>query len=198
MNLLILVGINIGFGLLVPQIDNSAHLGGLIAGFIASVIVRMPGRKSAMIQVSAFLLYVLLTAGLVAYGVTANEENPAYQLMNAEQLLTQNKYEEVVDVATTGLTMDGKLSPDLESRLLFQRSYAYIQLGRIDQAIADLEKSTELNDQFAEAYYNLAILYDDQGTDALATEHIQTAYELDSGNKDIQQLYERITGKPAQ
>ncbi|MFP3361059.1 rhomboid family intramembrane serine protease, partial [Planococcus sp. SIMBA_143] len=39
---LIILAINIVFGFLVPQVDYSAHLGGLAAGFIASAIIHLP------------------------------------------------------------------------------------------------------------------------------------------------------------
>ncbi|WP_175615346.1 rhomboid family intramembrane serine protease [Piscibacillus halophilus] len=50
-NLIIVIGINILFGLSVPQIDNGAHIGGLIGGFMASQVVHLPKKKSPIIQI---------------------------------------------------------------------------------------------------------------------------------------------------
>ncbi|GAA0443331.1 hypothetical protein GCM10008983_20670 [Lentibacillus halophilus] len=72
MNVILLVGINIIFGLSVPQIDNGAHMGGLIAGFMASAAVQLPGKKWPGIQIPAWILYGLLAVGLIVYGVAAN------------------------------------------------------------------------------------------------------------------------------
>ncbi|TRM12710.1 rhomboid family intramembrane serine protease [Lentibacillus cibarius] len=195
MNLLVIIGINILFGLMAPQIDNGAHMGGLLAGFIASAVVHLPGKRAALMQILALILYVLFTAGLVSYGVNHNITSPAYQLMNTQLLNDDGKYEAVIDAVTTELTKDDDLDSDLESQLLFQRSYAYIQLGKINPAIDDLEHSAELNKQFTEAHYNLAILYAEKGNEKEAARHIRTAYQLTPDEQDIRRMYEQITGQ---
>ncbi|MFD1363056.1 rhomboid family intramembrane serine protease [Lentibacillus salinarum] len=192
MNLLIIIGINIVFGLSVPQVDNGAHMGGLLAGFIASAILNLPKKRNRRLQFSALVLYGLIMAGLVIYGTEHNRSNPAYQLMQAEQLITEEQYEEVVDVVTKGLQTSDTIDTELESHLLFQRSYAFIQLNRVDQAVEDLEQSTDLNNNFAKAHYNLAVLYGNQSLEDKAAYHIEEAHELDPDNQDIQQLYEQI------
>ncbi|SFA71012.1 rhomboid protease GluP [Lentibacillus halodurans] len=193
-NLLIIIGINIVFGLSVPQVDNGAHLGGLITGFMASAMLYLPKKKNRVIQLSALMLYLLIVFGLIVYGVDHNRNSPSYQLMNAEQLITEEAFEEAIDAATKGLDTSSDLESELESHLLFQRSYAHIQLNNAEQAITDLEKSIESNDAFAEAHYNLAILYGNHDAEDRAAEHIEKAYELDPDNQDIQQLYEQIIG----
>lgn len=67
--ILILIGINIIFGLSVPQIDNSAHIGGLITGFLASAIVGLPKKRNIFIQSAGFIVYVIVIAGLIVYGL---------------------------------------------------------------------------------------------------------------------------------
>lgn len=194
MNLLIIIGINIVFGLSVPQVDNGAHMGGLITGFIASAILYLPKKKNGTIQVSAIFVYGLIVFGLVVYGLENNENNPSYQLMKAEQLIAEEQHEEVIDTTTKGLQISDNIDREVESNLLFQRAYGHIQLNNVDQAITDLEKSIELNDAFPQAHYNLAIVYDNNEREDRAVEHIEKAYELDPDNEDIEQLYEQLTG----
>ncbi|HLR62403.1 MAG TPA: rhomboid family intramembrane serine protease [Lentibacillus sp.] len=194
MNLLFIIGINIVFGLIVPQVDNGAHMGGLITGFVASAILFLPKKKNGLIQLSAVILYMLIVPALVVCGVDHNKNSPSYLLMKAEQLISEEQYEEVVDVATKGLQTSNQIEDELESHLLFQRSYAYIELNSIDQAITDLEKSVELNDKFSRAHYNLAVLYGNNGVKDKAVKHINKAYELEPGNEDIEKLYEQLTG----
>lgn len=189
-SLFIIIGINLVFGFLVPQVDNGAHLGGLLAGFIASAILHLPGKKKTAIQFSALAAYGLIIVGLLTFGMANNLNNPSYLLMKSELLNGQEQYEEVVDTATEGLEDPG----DVEGRLLFQRSYAFIRLGENAQAISDLQKAIKINSEFTQAHYNLAILYYNSGELNKATERIETAYELNPDAKDIQQLYEEITG----
>src|SRR5690625_6447818 len=140
--LLILIGINVVFGFVVPQIDNGAHLGGLIAGFLASAIVHLPTKRKWQIQIPAFIFYTAALAGLIIFGVQYNENNASYQLMHIDESIKEEDYEAVVESATKGL----ENPDDLEAHLLFQRSYAYIELNKYDLALSDLDrKSTRLN-----------------------------------------------------
>lgn len=189
--LLILIGINVVFGFVVPQIDNGAHLGGLIAGFLASAIVHLPTKRKWQIQIPAFIFYTAVLAGLIIFGVQHNENNASYQLMHIDELIKEEDYEAVVESATKGLE-----NPDnLEAHLLFQRSYAYIELNKYDLALSDLERSIHFEDTLPEAYYNLALLYNDDGEPEKAEEAIRQAYKLKPEDHAFINLYEQITGE---
>ncbi len=71
-NVLLILIINLVFGLLVPQIDMGAHLGGLIGGYIASAIVFVPRKRQRFIQISALILYFIGIISLGYYGITVN------------------------------------------------------------------------------------------------------------------------------
>ncbi|GAB4073447.1 rhomboid protease YqgP [Barrientosiimonas marina] len=191
-NVLILIVINIVFGLSMAHVDNGAHIGGLIAGFIASAIMHLPGRRNWIVQISFLLIYVLIIGGLVNYGIDHNKNDPSYQLMQSQQLVSDGQYEKAADLATSGLEKSDNLDTELESHLLFQRSFAYIQLNQINQAKTDLEKSVKLNDSFAQAHYNLAILYNEQNATTKAKQSIEQAHELAPDNEDIQRLFEQL------
>ncbi|GAB3051100.1 rhomboid family intramembrane serine protease [Virgibacillus ainsalahensis] len=191
MNVLILVGINVVFGFAVPQVDNGAHLGGLVAGFIAAGIVHLPHKRKPGMQLLAFLVYIAMIYGLITYGVQNNLQNQSYQLMNMEESLKEEKYEEVAEIATEALEMEG----DLDSVLLFQRAFAYIEMNQIELAIEDLEHSIQYDEALPEAYYNLALLYYNEGEDSRAEELIEIAYEKKPEDESFISLYEQITGK---
>ncbi|TQS74547.1 rhomboid family intramembrane serine protease [Ornithinibacillus gellani] len=191
-NVLVLIVINLIFGFSVPQIDNGAHIGGLIAGFIAAAIVSVPGKRKLLTQATAILIYVLASIGLIYFGIENNENNAAYQLAHIEELVQENEYEEIIDRATKALENPG----DFESVLLFQRSYAYIGMEKYDLAIKDLEQSIAL-DELPEAYFNLAILYQDTGETEKADQAVRKAYELNPDDDMYQELYEEITGETA-
>lgn len=46
-NVLLILAINLILGFVVQQIDMAAHIGGLVAGFIASAIIFLPKRKNS-------------------------------------------------------------------------------------------------------------------------------------------------------
>ncbi|WP_373892818.1 rhomboid family intramembrane serine protease [Virgibacillus natechei] len=190
---LILIGINIVFGFTIAQIDMGAHLGGLVGGFIASAIIHLPKNKNFLLQSLAFIVYLIMIYGLVAFGVQNNVNSQSYQLLKVEELLMEDSYEEVVDTATRALELSG----DLETTILFQRSYAYIEMNQIDQAIDDLEESIKYEDALPQAYYNLALLYYDAGEMGRAEEMVETAYEMEPEDEDFIDLYEEITDENA-
>jgi membrane associated rhomboid family serine protease len=66
---LILVGINVVFGLTVPGIDNLAHLGGLAAGFLAGGAAEGVGRRGVRVatQVVGLVLVAAIGVALVAW-----------------------------------------------------------------------------------------------------------------------------------
>ncbi|MBY7143372.1 rhomboid family intramembrane serine protease [Virgibacillus sp. NKC19-3] len=188
---LLLIGINIVFGFTISQIDMGAHLGGLIGGFIASAIIHLPKNKNVRIQFLAFIVYLLMTYGLVAFGLQHNVNSQSYQLMKIEELLMEDNYEGVIDIADHALELSG----DLEATILFQRSYAYIEMNQVDQAIEDLENSIKYDDALPQAYQNLALLYYNKGEEEKAEEMVQTAYEMNPDDEDVITLYEEITGE---
>src|SRR5699024_12179804 len=71
-NLLLILLIDLAFGVLIPQIDMGAHLGGLIGGYIASAIVFVPQKRRLFIQIAALVVYLLLFLLLGYYGINMN------------------------------------------------------------------------------------------------------------------------------
>jgi rhomboid protease GluP len=71
---LVIIGINIANGFLVPNIDNFGHLGGMAGGFIACGITGFFGqRQNPIIRYGCLLGYSVLLLGLIAlryYGIT--------------------------------------------------------------------------------------------------------------------------------
>ncbi|MFA1820416.1 rhomboid family intramembrane serine protease [Virgibacillus oceani] len=189
---LLVIAINVVFGFTVPQIDNAAHLGGLLAGFIASAIIHLPKKRDFRRQGLAFLVYILMIGLLIVFGVQNNVESQGFYLMKMEESRMDNNYEEVVELGTEALEMDG----DMEGSILFQRSYAYIEIGEYDLAIVDLEESIQYED-LPEAYHNLALLYYQFDRTEEAEDVIKKGYELNPSDEDITELYEQITGESA-
>lgn len=63
-----LIGINLLLGFLVPGIDNSGHIGGLIGGFIATGIVHFPKKRNVKLQSIFFVILTILVLFMLYYG----------------------------------------------------------------------------------------------------------------------------------
>lgn len=187
-NLFVLVGINLVFGFLVPQIDNGAHVGGLIAGFLVSGILHLPNSKQIRTQLASLIVYTAIILGLLFIGLQSELNTASHDLFKVEQYNKEGKYKAAIERATESM----ENPTDLEAYLLFQRSYANIQLDNLDLAIRDLEKGSELDPYLDEAYYNLAIVYREKAELDKALESIKEAYELDPDNSDYIDLYDEL------
>ncbi|WP_042145933.1 rhomboid family intramembrane serine protease [Paucisalibacillus sp. EB02] len=192
-NIMFLLGINIIIGFSLPQLDVSAHFGGLIAGFIAAGIVHFPKKRKHIVQIFATVLYLAVILAVFSYGIQENGSSASYQLMKIEKFIQEEQYEEVIESATIGLENPG----NFEAILLFQRAFAYIHLNEIQSAIEDLELSIdklETPENLPEAYYNLAVLYTEVGNNR-AEDMIKIAYEANPNDERIAKLYETLTEK---
>lgn len=187
-SILLILAINLVIGLTIEQVDMAAHVGGLIGGFLAAVIVNLPKRKNASTQLITAGLTVVLFLSVMYYGVEANKNDQTFQLMQIQELIVEEEYEEVIEVATSALSLDG----ELDSVLLFQRSYAAIELGMYDEALNDLEESVSLEDPLPEAYYNLALLYQMNGQVEEAAKAIEQAYRMNPSGDGFYELYEEL------
>ncbi|HLR42446.1 MAG TPA: rhomboid family intramembrane serine protease [Pseudogracilibacillus sp.] len=67
-NVILILLINLFIGILIPQIDMGAHLGGLIGGFLAAAIVALPNKPILKAQLGAFVTYALFICLIATYG----------------------------------------------------------------------------------------------------------------------------------
>ncbi|WP_027407798.1 rhomboid family intramembrane serine protease [Anoxybacteroides tepidamans] len=68
-NIIGLVALNLGLGLLIPNIDNAGHIGGLIGGFLAASIVHLPRHRRSGKQFFSLLITFVLTAVCLYIGM---------------------------------------------------------------------------------------------------------------------------------
>ncbi|HLR01138.1 MAG TPA: rhomboid family intramembrane serine protease [Virgibacillus sp.] len=186
----LIIGINIIFGFSTPDIDMAAHIGGLVTGFIVSAIVFVPHKEHKIFQAGATVLYVLLVIAMIIIGTEQTKSSGNLYIAEIIDLIEEEKYQEAIDLATTGLDN----TSDTEEQLRFQRSYANILLDNTEEAKEDLRKIIELDTSFPEAYHNLALLYYNEGNIDKAEKAIQKAVDLDDSETN-QSLYRLIFGE---
>lgn len=188
-NLLFILGLNIVFSFTMPQIDNGAHFGGLIGGFLASAFVHFPQKKEPLKQTASLLTVVLLAIGLGWYGLQneSNHYKAALQVQLAQQLNSEKKYTETIEFVSN--SMD---HVEEDANLYFIRSYAYIKEGKEDKAFNDLKKAVNLNPSFPEAHYNLSILYSNRNQKEEARKHAKLANKLKPNNEQYKSLLQSL------
>lgn len=189
-NLIFIVIINISFGLLVPQIDNGAHIGGMIGGFFATAVVRMPKQRDRSKQLIAFVIYLLLISGMAVTGYMGlfNDEEGLSEVQETQELNQSGDYDEVIEITSKALEEPGKY----EAALLFNRSFAYLQKDETSAAKKDLLRVLELSPEMAEAHYNLALLYQQVGEEEKAADHAERAADINPDQNDFKELFDNL------
>ncbi|MBU6079655.1 rhomboid family protein [Allobacillus halotolerans] len=188
-SLFIVIGINLVFGFTIPQIDNGAHLGGLIGGFIASQIVHLPYKKAIVKQFAATLIYVVIIAGLVVYGVNRADslDNPHTFSATAQELISEGSYDETIELVNDELDRGSE-----EAYLYFYRGIAYFEKSEIDLAEDDFHTAVEIDRDFAEAFFNLAVVHSRLMEAEEALKYAEKAIELQPDNEEFEKFYQKL------
>ncbi|GGM31553.1 rhomboid protease GluP [Paraliobacillus quinghaiensis] len=193
-NVIVIIAFNIVFGFVVQQIDNGAHIGGLIGGLIASSIVFFPNKKQLSQQLLAIVAYIVIVVSLVLYGISnkSGHYDPMLQAQIANHLIEEEEFSQVIDVTSETLETE---PTNFQAELLFLRSYAYSKLEQSSKALADLEVLVALEpNAIPEAYYNLTLIYMERGNTEKAKNAIREAVRLSPNNETFTSLAQELLG----
>src|SRR5699024_6581136 len=97
-NVILILILNLFIGIVIPNIDMSAHLGGLITGFLAAAIVSLPNKKNYKLSLISVIVYLIISASLVFTGINYNENDSLYLLMQTEESISEEKYEAAIEI----------------------------------------------------------------------------------------------------
>lgn len=178
--------INLVYGFSSTGIDNFAHLGGLIGGFLAIGILSNVKKKRWYFNK---LLYVLvlsvLTVGGIAYGFNNSESKIIRNMNTLDKLEDMEKWDEVEKIAKDILDMDSRYE-DNQIIALWSLIRAQGIQGKYDEAIPYCNQLIALSP--ADGHYMLGIIYYDQGELQMAKEELSAAEAAGADAEQIQQL----------
>ncbi len=176
MNVLFLIGINLVFGFTVPGIDNAGHIGGLVGGFLASGIVHFPKQKKWGTQ----FLFLLMTVGSLSFMLYFGYQGDRPDVIHAkaQQYIEQGAY----DKAYT-LLRDHVATENGDAISYFHLAYTEVRLHQLDDAKEHLMRAVELEPEFHEAHFNLALIYYEEQKFDQARKHAEEAYRVAKDKK---------------
>lgn len=155
-DIITIIGINLVFGILVPNIDNFAHIGGLVGGFLAAAVIHLPKqvKKRWLLTGLAFLVLVA-SVGAVAWASNFRDVKVSQIWLLKGQEALQNKN---LEDAERYISEYIASYPEDPKGFFY---YGNLQFEKQQFAIAkeNYLEAIELNSQFAEARFNLALIY---------------------------------------
>ncbi|UTR07986.1 rhomboid family intramembrane serine protease [Alkalihalobacillus sp. LMS6] len=156
-NILFLLGFNLVLGFIVPGIDNGAHIGGLLGGFLIAAFVRMPKEKKPtpfLYSITAFIVYGIAALALLYFGQQSTSTSPELAVLEAQRLFEEENYEEAQAYISAGLQEN-----DRQPQLLFMQAYVDVRDDNLEEAQMNLELALEEQEEFPEAWFNLTLIY---------------------------------------
>lgn len=146
-NLLSIVGLNLFLGIVFPNIDNWAHIWGLIGGIIASWAIGIRGEKTfSPKRIAVQILTIVLVCTSLIAGINLNQNSWQYNLFKGINYLEEDKINKAESEFNIGLSRNN----DVEE---FHYYLGHINLskGNTQKAIYHFEKAIEINPEFNEA-----------------------------------------------
>ncbi|RFB10546.1 rhomboid family intramembrane serine protease [Bacillus sp. HNG] len=188
-NVIGIIIINLVLGFMIPGIDNSGHIGGLVGGFLAASIVHLPKRKEFVKRLSG-LLVTIVTVGVlfyVGYVVQPHSDNPQFVVQTAQEYIQSNELQKAYEMLKTA-EEKGTDSPEV----YFYLSYTEIKLGKFEEARDHLEIVTTKAPEISEAHFNLALVYVQLQEYENAKKAVEQAIKIDPDNQNYEDLLKEI------
>lgn len=193
MNVIVVLVINLALGFSLSGVDNAGHIGGLIGGFLATVIVQFPKKKKLMHQLLAFLISVLLVGSLLKYGYSestrAIDDQSVFVL--ASKYLQDKEYQKAYSVLHEFSNNEQSLSV----QYLLMLSFSELKIGKNEEAKKHLLSVIKKEPNNDEAHYYLAFAYlhtDDVNNAKL---HADKALALKPNQKEYMELQKSLLNK---
>ena len=189
-NILVVIGINLALGFSIPGIDNAGHLGGLAGGALSAAIVHLPRTKKWNTQLAAVILTLAAVPALLWYGYNngpvfadpdINNSEAQEKINNGDISGASNILGEMID------------EEEANASTYFLYSIVKIKNKQYNEAESLLNRAIEMQENFPEAHYNLAVLLNERGKKAEAKVHAEKAFQLQKDNEQFKQLYEKLT-----
>jgi rhomboid protease GluP len=181
-SLLTFAGYNLFFGAVVPGIDNSAHIGGLLTGLALGAVLgpqlmESPDRRRGHERMT-FAAAALI---LVAFGTSVKQKNGyVVALVNAGQSLNKGQLDQAI------ATLQGSVARSPRNKVaLGLLGNAYLRKKDYPNAETTLKRVLQLDPNDASAKYNLGLTYAGMGRYEEARQIFAHLVQQDPKDDDI-------------
>ncbi len=195
-NLVVTVVINLAYGYMNKQIDNNAHLGGLVGGLLvtgAAYKTKLKSSKESLLRV----LYVAITIAVIVGGLFFgfNNRNNKAVAMAAElsNMDSQGNWTQIEKLGKDILEIDPR-DESIRANVLWILTKAELNLGKFNEGIEHASMLVDISPP--DGHMLLGVLYYSAGQYERATQHLEKARDEGSPNTEqISNILEEIRTK---
>jgi len=188
-DVLTVIGVNLVFGIVVPNIDNYAHIGGLIGGFVIAAILHLPKQKRKKWLAFIFSIFIIIGITFTSWwGIYQREPKGSEALVIiGEKAIDQGDTDKAYKIFE-------QLVKQYPERSYHHFYYANIlfQKGNKEQAKEHYNKAIELQPNFPQAYYNLALIAIFEKSEVEARQYLEKALKIDPNFTEATELLKEI------
>lgn len=188
--LYIVLAVNIFIGFTLPSIDNYAHLGGLVAGFLLAFAVGLPGDR---LKVRAGIAVALIFAAVTLYGLFPTTSSWRYHYAAGRSMLVRGK----ASAAAGHLESAYRERPG-DSQIRLYLAQAHYEVGKSKYrareflpAAAEFERSAGLVPT-PEGHLAVAVCYASAGNYARARQECLKALSLKADYQPAKDLLKQL------
>jgi rhomboid protease GluP len=174
LNIVGLVVVNIIFGFTIDGIDQAAHIGGLVGGYLCSMAVRLPNDKRPALQsLTIITLSVIFAIGL-SLGFKVNKNSAENLYLHSEYYVKKEDYHKAYNLIINNINK----VENPNSELYFILGYVEVKQNNLADALDHFKMAVELDEKNDTAYFNLALI-------SLELRNVEDAYDYITKAEDI-------------
>jgi len=195
-NLITTIVINLAYGFFNSQIDNNAHMGGFVGGFLTTGVISVSKeetRRDKIVRIVSLIMAIIVTISATIYGFS-NERNKLLPMLT--ELQTMQTKEDWAGVEKLGEDIIALKPSNKNIRIetLWHITAAEYMQYKFDEAI--LHGNQLLEESPAKGNYILGVIYYSSSQYDTARQYLQKAKELKAPYTDeINQILSDIEAK---
>ncbi|EPR13259.1 rhomboid family protein [Ruminiclostridium papyrosolvens] len=191
-NLITMLVINLAYGFMNKRIDNHAHIGGFVGGFLTTGAVysyQEKNGKTLLKKAASLLLVAAIAVGMLFYGFNNDINALSPKLAALEQFDIENNWPESEKEAEEILELNPS-DKNIKIRVLWSLIRAEVSQGKLDEGIQNSKALVELSP--AEGHYLLGVIYYNTKEFDKAKQELEEAKK--SGSTNTENINEMLSG----
>jgi rhomboid protease GluP len=189
-NIMVIIVINLVFGFSTTNIDNFAHLGGIIGGFLAAgIFLKAEDKRWYLNRYIYLIMTLILTTTGMYYGFNNNQNKLYYNVYELDNYTSAQDWKSAEAKAEEILALK-PANVNLRIEVLYQLARAESMSGKLNEAIEHAKSLTSLDP--VDGHYLLGVFYFNTKDYERSKEELLAAKKAGNKNEQIDQLLSEI------